>query len=446
MDLRLSIGVVGAHKALSERARWPADQLASFQAAQLHALRQWAYGHSPFYQRFHRGLEQRPLSDLPPLTKATLMDHFDEIVTDPALTATQVRAHVEELSGDATLFDRYRVCRTSGSSGLPGFIVHAPDEWAIVLAATLRANEWMGLGAKTTPDHRLAVITSLTPWHQSGRLNLAFNDRRGSVRNFDASGALDPILEGLNDWQPRSIVTYPSMIKVLAAEQARGRLRIAPRTIALTSEVTGPEVRQIIRDTWHTEPFDRYATTETAVIAADCARHRLHVFDDLLIVESVDERYRPVPRGTLGAKLLVTVLFARTQPLIRYELNDRVMLSPAGCDCGLPLSVIGDIEGREWDVLRLRSTNDDYVAVYPTFFLEQLEVLAVAGWQVIHERDGTLRVLLLRAAPDIDRQAVALSLARALEALGCASPRILVEVTESLVKMPSGKAPMIWTR
>ena len=33
----------------------------------------------PFYRRFHKDLEQAPLGELPVLTKATLMDTFDEI-------------------------------------------------------------------------------------------------------------------------------------------------------------------------------------------------------------------------------------------------------------------------------------------------------------------------------------------------------------------------------
>ena len=43
----------------------------------------------------------------------------------------------------------------------------------------------------------------------------------------------------------------------------------------------------------------------------------------------VDERNRPVPAGELGAKVLVTVPFSRTQPLLRYEMSDTIALSEA---------------------------------------------------------------------------------------------------------------------
>jgi hypothetical protein len=39
-------------------------------------VRAYAYAQSPFYQKFHQGLMDRPLSELPVLTKAMLMEHF----------------------------------------------------------------------------------------------------------------------------------------------------------------------------------------------------------------------------------------------------------------------------------------------------------------------------------------------------------------------------------
>ena len=59
---------------------------------------------------------------------------------------------------------------------------------------------------------------------------------------------------------------------------------------------------------WGIRPFNVYAATETDGVASECSRHRLHLYEDLVITESVDERDRPVPAGTAGAKLLVTVL------------------------------------------------------------------------------------------------------------------------------------------
>ena len=41
--------------------RWTRAQLEAYQAEESRRLREYAYAHSPFYQRFHQGLTDRPL-------------------------------------------------------------------------------------------------------------------------------------------------------------------------------------------------------------------------------------------------------------------------------------------------------------------------------------------------------------------------------------------------
>ena len=48
----------------------------------------------------------------------------------------------------------------------------------------------------------------------------------------------------------------------------------------------------------------------------------------------------------------MSVLFSRTQPLIRYELSDRVQLATDTCACGMPYRRINAIQGRAEDVVR----------------------------------------------------------------------------------------------
>jgi phenylacetate-coenzyme A ligase PaaK-like adenylate-forming protein len=53
----------------------------------------------------------------------------------------------------------------------------------------------------------------------------------------------------------------------------------------------------------------------------------MHVFEELLLAEVVDERGRSVPPWEYGANVLITTLFSRTQPLIRFALDDSVPVS-----------------------------------------------------------------------------------------------------------------------
>src|SRR5436853_5924125 len=69
---------VGWQRYAQERScAWSRDELERHQKKRLEALRSFVAARSPFYQRFHRGLEHAPLQRLPILSKATMMENFD---------------------------------------------------------------------------------------------------------------------------------------------------------------------------------------------------------------------------------------------------------------------------------------------------------------------------------------------------------------------------------
>jgi phenylacetate-coenzyme A ligase PaaK-like adenylate-forming protein len=227
--------------ALRAHERWTRAELADHQAAAVNALREQAMTHSRFYQRFHRGFENKPLGDLPILTKSQLMDAFDELVTDPEIRQVDVEQHLARLRGNDRYLDRYWVSRTSGSSGHPGIFLTDRNEWSTVIASYARAQEWAGIDAKLTRRTRLGVVSSRVPWHQSARVAMSVDTPFIPVRRFDATQPLPEIVAGLNDWQPENLIVYASMSRVLAEEQLAGRLRIHPKAVMCSSEVLTEE-------------------------------------------------------------------------------------------------------------------------------------------------------------------------------------------------------------
>ena len=115
---------------------------------------------SPFYQRFHAGLEGRPLADLPVLTKAELMTSFDDVVTDRDIRLADVEAHLGQIVGDVRFRGRYRVVSTSGTTGLRGIFLSDPTEWAHVIASYARAQEWAAIVPSLRRPVRLAVVST----------------------------------------------------------------------------------------------------------------------------------------------------------------------------------------------------------------------------------------------------------------------------------------------
>jgi putative adenylate-forming enzyme len=442
MGLGFIAGVLWQRRTLRRHERWSRAALDSHRAAGLSQLRKWAAERSPFYRRFHAGYESRPLEELPVLPKAQLMESFDELVTDGQVRLADVREFLARLEDYRLFQDRYWVARTSGSTGAPGVFLWGRAEWTTVVASYARAQEWAGVDANLMRRTRIGVVSSRIPWHQSALVGMSVDSAFVPVQRFDATAPLAEIVEGLNAWQPENLICYASMGRILAEEQLAGRLRLSPRAVMCSSEVLTPESRARIRSAFGVEPFNVYAATEPAGVAAECERHRLHLFEDLVITEVVDDRNRPVPAGEVGAKVLVTVLFSRTQPLIRYEMSDTICLSDTRCECGRELGLVDRIEGRTEDVLVLPSAGGTTVSIHPNVFHGVLEPLPVTQWQV-EQRPGAIIVRIVRGEASVSREIVAAGLERALTGAGAKPVSIGVELVDAVEKTPLGKTPLI---
>jgi phenylacetate-coenzyme A ligase PaaK-like adenylate-forming protein len=386
----------------------------------------------------------RPLSDLPVLTKAHLMEDFDDLVTDRAVRLDAVRAHLNEDGDGRRYLGRYWVNATSGSSGQPGIFLFDEKEWVKILASFARAHEWAGVRLSLTHRMRMASVASISPWHMSSQVGATLSSWWMPALRLAASEPIGEIVSRLNGWRPEMLVAYASMARVLAEEQLAGRLDIHPHLIFTSSEVLTEETRRRAEQAWGHPPFDQYGATEVGDLAAEhsACRHR-HTFEDLLILESVDERHRPVPAGEYGAKLLVTSLFGRTQPLIRYELNDSVRLGAAQESCGLPFATLDGIQGRTEDILQFPAAAGGTVDVQPLVFHRILDILPVSAWQVVQDAPGWLTVLLSGSADGIAEGALAQRVKQALAAEGAGDVKISILKRAVIPKNASGKSPLI---
>lgn len=444
MNMKTMLKLLYSLEQLRKHELWRRQQLDEHQAKALHELRQYGYERSPFYQKFHKGLTGRPLHELPVLTKAMMMEHFDELVTDRSLHLEDVRAFAAQGEAGQRYKNRYWVNATSGSTGHPGFFLFDETEWAHVLASFARSQEWSGMQINLTRQQKMATVASISPWHMSSQVAATVKSWwRPSVR-IPASQPLSRTVEELNTWQPEVLIAYASMAGVLAEEQLVHRLHIDPKVVYVASEVLTPQTRKRVKEAWGNEPFNQYAATETASIAAEhqACRH-MHFFEDLIITEVVDEQYRPVPPGEYGAKILVTTLFSRTQPLIRYELNDSVRISNEPHNCGLSFAVLDSIQGRVEDSLTLPAASGGEVLIRPLVINRIMDIMPVSGWQVIQQADDGLVVLLTGARDGLTDEGLINQISTSLAQEGARVPYVQIQHVAEIPKATSGKVPLV---
>jgi phenylacetate-coenzyme A ligase PaaK-like adenylate-forming protein len=266
---------------------------------------------------------------------------------------------------------------------------------------------------------------------------------RPSLR-VPASQPLSKTVEELNEWQPEVLIAYASMLGILAEEQLAHRLHIQPAFVYAASEVLTSQTRNRVKEAWGDEPFNQYVSTETASIAAEHRNcRRMHFFEDLVLTEIVDEQYRPVPPGEYGAKILITTLFSRTQPLIRYELNDSVRVSTEPHNCGLPFAVLESIQGRVEDSLSLPAVSGGEVLIRPLVINRIMDIVPVSGWQVVQQSDHGLILLLAGARNGLTDEALLDQIDKSLSQEGARAPYVRIQRVSEIPKTASGKAPLI---
>jgi len=186
-------------------------------------LRRVAYSRSPFYARHHAGLLGAPLSALPPLTKATLMDNFDDVLTAPGLALADVEEHLRALAqsgGDPGRPWRgnWWAAATAGTTGRRGVFVWDRREWSTILASYARANDWAGVRAGVGHPLRVAVVSSRNPTHQSAVVGASLASRLVPTLRVDATAPVGETVSALNAFQPRIVVGYASALRPLARE------------------------------------------------------------------------------------------------------------------------------------------------------------------------------------------------------------------------------------
>src|SRR5215217_1975908 len=416
--------------------RWTPEQLEAHQRRRLGELVRHATAGSPFYRERYAGLDPGDpveLRRLPPVDKATVMEHFDDLVCDRRLTLAAVEAHLDGLTRDELLLGRYRAMATGGSTGRKGVFVADRAEWRQYLAGFFRWNHYAGL-APRLPRLRIAPIAAARPLHMTYRMAASVDVGLYRVLRLEAATPVAAMVEALNRHQPQFLYAYGSVLGLLAAEQLGGRLRISPTAIASSGETHTDELREAIRTAWGTSSFELYAMTEAGILGSHCDRHSgIHLFEDQAIVEVVDERGRPVPAGQVGHKLLVTNLVIRSQPLIRYEVSDMVAVAGERCPCGRPFRLLAGIEGRNDDILYLPAAAGGTVAVHPLALRTALAgIPGLAEYKVVHDGDGLHVRAALRpdAVPERTVRQVADRLAEKLAAQGVARPAVQVERSE----------------
>jgi phenylacetate-coenzyme A ligase PaaK-like adenylate-forming protein len=217
------------------------------------------------------------------------------------------------------------------------------------------------------------------------------------------------------------------MLPLLARVLEDGRLAISPATISGTSEVFLPERRAEIARVFGCPVNSTFGSSEGLNGVSMHGDAAIELASDLAIVELVDEKNHPVTPGEPSAKVLLTTLYNRAQPLVRYELTDRMVQHPAAAAHGhLRVSV----EGRADDVFAYGDLRVHPLAMRSVF----VKTAEVSEYQVRQTEHG-IDAAVVAHAP-VDCATLAARLREALASAGLREPTVAVVSVDRLPRHP----------
>jgi phenylacetate-CoA ligase len=353
-------------------------ELLAKQRADLVAIVAYASAHTEHYAERFGGADLRRFAELPILTK-------DDVAAAPERL----------LARDA---DRSRVHlgHTGGSTGRP-----TPFYWDAARHELMRAGmmrSYMGSGWR--PGERIVnfwgAAADLGGGAGLGRRYAQWvtGETTLAAREFD-----DALLERWAAFvaarRPVLLQGYASILAALARHMLDRRI-VPPATLRgvySTAETLTDAQRELMARAFSCPVFNQYGSREIPNIACECRRGNMHVFSDMVYLESQDIDDEP--------RLLVTSLTNRLMPMIRYDIGDSGRLREGECGCGwaFPLMEMGMC--RRNDLIRTA----DGRSIHPSFFNGLLHGMSGIREYRFIQRELDRVVLELVAAAPLGRDA-----------------------------------------
>ncbi len=341
------------HKLNKQFYHWDRRKLQLHQEQRLTELLQFIGKHSPFYHELSSRRSRLEFHELPVINKAIMMEFFDRINTvglkREELTAFKIR---EEKADNLGLFNgEYSVGLSSGTTGNKGLTILSREEQE-AYSCLLFARSGIPSAVKKRRIF-FALRTNNPAFAEITRFGI-------TMIHVDYTHPLKYYIDLINNKRLNILAGPPSLLHMIAKNRNQIYHRI--ETLISYAEVLEPEVRRELELAFNAPVIQIYQGAE-GFIGSTCKEGRLHINEDTILVEEKDVQD---PSGRVKS-LIITDLYRKTQPIIRYAMNDLVELEDTPCPCGSSFRVIRFIHGRCDHLFFLQGADGNILYLFPDY-------------------------------------------------------------------------------
>lgn len=308
------------------------NHILEIQKKRMRKLIRHAFCHSAYYHRVYEAagmtldnIETFPIERLPVIDKQILIDNFEELVAAKNLNQDGFAKFDEDCKDiKAAYEDEYHLVHSSGSTGKPRYYVYDDEAWNSMLVGIIRGALW---------DMSLKQVLKLL-WDRPRMLYIAATDGRyggamavgdgieglkAEQMHLDINTPLEEWCTSINKFKPNIVIGYPSAIKILAGLVEEGRLDASFSRIITCGEPLALGLREYLEEIFKIPMINFYGASESLALGVETnPKEGMYLFDDLNYVELIQ------------GQMYLTSLYNKTQPLIRYRLNDTLEIKTDG--------------------------------------------------------------------------------------------------------------------
>ncbi|EGD50379.1 coenzyme F390 synthetase [Thermoanaerobacter ethanolicus JW 200] len=301
--------------------KWPREKIMEYSSKRMREMIKHAYTSSNFYKTLYKraGIEYKdldavPIEELPVIDKEMIRNNFFDIVTD-SISSKEIEMAMKN-SELMVRIGKYILVHTSGSTGKPCNFLYDIDALDMIEANMVR----ISIGGKKEigwSDFPIKVLYVASVGSGYASTVLAMNGikkYRAKSMVLNAADPIDTWKDKIKNFNPNYLAGYPSCIKILADMQQRGEINIKPKKIITGGEPLSKEISNYLSSVFDADVIDYYGCTESIFLGMGTSWYEgMYLMDDMNYVE-VDE----------FGRLIITPLYNKIFPLIRYRLNDVV--------------------------------------------------------------------------------------------------------------------------
>ncbi len=287
------------------------------------------------------------------------IESFDDFSKLPLMVGDDYKKYLPP-AGEGLLSDDLSggyVFSSGGTTGKPKVVYRTFEEqWF----NALKLGKGLRLSAFNENDVVANLLFAGNMWASFVSYNMALEFTGCRILPIGGNLKMEEIVNSLRTFKANGFITIPSVALSVAEYADKNKIDLKIEKIVTGGEHLFFEAKEYLRRILGAKVFAStgYTTNDTGAIGYQCEKlsggfH--HVHEDLHYVEILNENNEPCKAGEIG-RIVVTNLYRRLMPTIRYDVGDLGRWVEDECSCGRKTRVF-ELLGRSDDVLIIGGGN-----------------------------------------------------------------------------------------